>query len=180
MNRLSSQFEIKTFQVLNKDITVQDFEKWIYANSDQLQAGLESDLYFDLISFNYNQKDSLKLLQDKLKPHIDKYRFDIWRIKSVLTAIIENRIDLVLATRKLSTLYFETGENLIPVTLGIGCESEIGDFPTPNQYHLWNKDTLTKLIDTKEAYRNSITKDAKKFLKVINQKEKTADNNDYK
>jgi hypothetical protein len=174
MDYLITDTQTAIFCLLNKDVSVKDYEKWIYENDVHLETELQPTLYFDLISFNYKQKDSFQQLSDKLTPYIDKEKYDVWRIKQLLIDIIEDKVDLVSATRKLRSLYFETGENLIPITLGIGYESEIGDYPTPDEYHKWSEKVIREKLEIIEAYRNNIVKNSKQFLEELNRKGKTS------
>jgi hypothetical protein len=167
MNKLTDTIKIMFFRLLDGDMLVKDFEQWIYESSDTLESELQTDFYLDLISFDYNQKDSFRQLQEKIKIHIDANEFNIWRTKRLLTDIIESKIDLVLATRKLRDLYFETGESFIPKTLAIGYESVLDDVPTPAEYQLWENETLKLALQKVDSYKGDIIRDAKLFLGTL-------------
>lgn len=167
MDKLNDTTKYIFFRLLDGDLTVKDFEQWVYKSSDTLETELQSDFHLDLISFDYNQKDAFRQLQEKIKIHIDTNEFNIWRTKRLLTDIIENKIDLVLATRKLRDLYFETGETFIPTTLGIGYESVLDDVPIPAEYQLWESDALKLALQKVDAYKGDIIRDAKLFLGIL-------------
>jgi hypothetical protein len=156
------------FQFLDEELPINDFEQWIYKHSDNLKTELQADLHFDLISFDYNQKNYLSFLTDKITPYIDIEELNIWRTKKLLTDIIENNIDLVLATRKLHILYYDTGENFIPATLGIGYDSELDDVPTPMEYNQWDEKALKEKLEKVDFYKDKIIRDAKLFLDTLN------------
>jgi hypothetical protein len=158
------------FKLLNKDLTIPDFEKWIYKSNPTLEAVLPAEFNLDLISFNFKQKDSFHNLVKLIMPQIDENEYNIWRTKKLLVEIINDNIDLVLATRELAMLYFETGENFIPVTLGIGYESELDDVPTPDEYKNWDKNVLLEKLEKVKDYRDEIKRDAKLFLDLLNNK----------
>lgn len=66
MNKISNLTKQTFFRLLNGDISISDFEQWVYASGDMLEKELESEIYLELVSFNYNQKDNLQLLIDKV------------------------------------------------------------------------------------------------------------------
>lgn len=160
---------IKTnfFRVLNRDLPIKEFEAWVYSWEARIQAELPSDLYFDLISFNYNQKDALAELEKKIRPFIETNEFDVWRTKELLSQIVNNEIDLVVATRKLRDLYYSTGEKL-PIELGIGYESVLDDLPVPSEYDQWNKEELKEKLKKLDYYKEDLLQDAKSALESLN------------
>lgn len=168
MRFLSDVTKLLFFRFLDCELSIQDFEKWVYSSSDDLETELQPDFYFSLISFNYHQKSAVPLLTDLLKKHIIVDEFDIWRTKKLLTDIIEGKIDLVLATRKLRELYLETGENFIPTKLGVGYESVLDEVPVPSEYELWNDEALTQILKITDYYKIDLICDAKRFLDQLN------------
>lgn len=156
------------FKFLNDDIQIKDFEKWIYTSSDKLESELDSDFHLELISFDYNQKYNTEHLRDKLKKLINTDEYDLWRTKKLLFEIIENKIDLVLATRKLRTLFYDTGEKFIPITLGIGYESILDNLPIPSEYNLWESNALKEVLKKVDCYKENIIHDAQEFLDTLN------------
>jgi hypothetical protein len=168
MDKLTDITKQTFFRLLDGDLPIKDFEQWVYKSGDFLETELQQDIYLDLISFNYNQKDNLLLLSDKIKTLVDIDEFNIWRTKRLLKDIIENNIDLVLATRKLRQLYFDTGESFIPITLGIGYESVLDDVPTPAEYKQWESEALKQVLKKVDGYKTDIIQDAKLFLDTLN------------
>ncbi len=167
MDKLTDTTKQTFFRLLNGDLAIKEFEQWVYNSSDNLEAELQPDFYLDLISFNYNQKDNFRQLGDKIGTQIDTNEFNIWRTRRLLRDIIENKIDLVLATRKLRELYFDTGENFIPITLGVGYESVLDDVPTPSEYKQWESGALKQVLKKVDGYRDDIIRDAKLFLDTL-------------
>jgi hypothetical protein len=170
MHKLSEITKHTFFQFLNRDLLINDFEQWVYKSSHMLEIELGSEFHLNLISFNYHQKDNFHQLDAILKSLINIKEFDIWRIKELLTNIIDNKIDLVLATRKLRQLYLDTGENLIPIKLGIGYESVLDDVPIPSEYIQWQPEALEQKLKKINTYRDDILHDSKLFLGTLNEK----------
>ncbi|MBK9183980.1 MAG: hypothetical protein IPM83_12920 [Ignavibacteria bacterium] len=167
MDTLPDNVKRMFYEVLNGDMTIRDFEQLIY-DSDKYENALGAGLYLDLISFNYDQKDALTQLKEIIRPFIDSNEFNVWRIKSLLIDIIEDRIDLVVATHKLRDLYYSTGESIIPISLGVGYESELDEVPIPSEYHLWDKNGLSEKLKKVELYRPDIIREAKELLEKLN------------
>jgi hypothetical protein len=128
----------------------------------------EPTLYQDLTLLDFTDKDAKQGIKDKLSPYLDTKEFNVWRTKRLLNKIIEEKIDIVLGTRKLRELYFDTGENFIPPTLGIGFDSELDDVPTPDEYHMWDDNALTERLKKADRYKDRIKLSAEAFLKILN------------
>ena len=167
MNNLTDTTKQIFFQLLEGYLSIKDFGQWIYSNNEKLEIELHPDLYHDIISIDYNEEDSFIDVNNLLAPYIDINEVNIWRTKKLLTEIIEQKIDLVLATRKLRELYFATGENFIPITLGIGYESELDDLPIPNEYHQWDSKALEEKLKKIDMYKENLLCDVKKFIATL-------------
>jgi len=150
------------FEFLDNEVTLANFERWIYKNKELQTA--QPTLYQDLLLFDYGDRDATHGIKNKLEPYLDKKEFNVWRTKRLLSKIIEDKIDIVLGTRKLRELYFDTGQNFIPPTLAIGFESELDDLPTPDEYNLWSEKELKEKLAKADKYKERIKRDAKEFL----------------
>jgi len=150
---------------LDDELTVADFEQWIYRDNE-LETS-HPTLYQDLILLDLRNKDARHEIKQKIKPYINLDQFNVWRTKRLLIKIIEDNIDIVLATRKLKVIYYDTGENYIPVTLGIGFDSVVDDLPTPDECHNWNPNSLKERLKTADSYKERIKKDAVEFLETL-------------
>lgn len=153
------------FEFLDNEATTDDFEQWIL--HDKELETFQPTVYQDLIQFDFGDRDARQGIKNKLEPYIDRTEFNVWRTKRLLSKIIEDKIDIVLGTRKLRELYFDTSESFIPVTLGIGYESELDDLPTPDEYHMWNEKDLKEKLTKADKYRANIKRDAKAFLTIL-------------
>jgi hypothetical protein len=168
MEELTDMTKYTFFKLFDGVLSVENFEQWIYKSDKDLERELEYDLYFSLISFNYSQKDALAKLKSCILPYVDISEFNIWQIKNILTDIIEERIDQVLATRILRKLYFDTGENFIPITLGVGYESVLDEVPIPSEYGKWSSNELKEKLKIVAHYRADLINDARSFLEQLN------------
>ena len=81
-----SNVERKIYQVLGKKVTLSDFEQWLY--EDKAIESSNPDLYFELISFNYDSENNLKDFYDNFARYVGFYKFEAERIKNYLDSII--------------------------------------------------------------------------------------------
>jgi len=162
---MTTEIKEVLFEFLNNEVTLADFEQWIY--EDKELETLLPTLYYDLIEFDFRDRDAKQGIKSKLRPYADENEFKIWRTMRLLSKIIDDKIDIVLATRKLRELYFDTGENFIPPTLGIGYESELDDLPIPDEYHMWSEKELKEKLKKADSYKEHIKRDAKVFLTTL-------------
>jgi hypothetical protein len=171
MDELSENTKQTFFLLLDGELPIKDFENWVFNHSNNLEKELRADFFVELIRFGYDHKDSLSQLKMKIKLFLNRDEFIICRTKKLLTDIIENRIDLVLATHRLRWLYDVTGETFIPVTLGAGYQSELDDVPIPSQYSMWEEKALQEKLKKVDQYKEYIIRDAKEFLDTLNKNE---------
>jgi len=167
---LSKEDTIKLYEFLNGDISIKEFEQWVY-QTPSLKEELQTTVYLDLLSFDYRQKGAAYFIEQKINPYINKEEYNIWRTKKLLNDILENKIEIVIAMRKLRQLYFETGEKLLPIKLALGYESELDDVPTPDEYSKWEENSLKEKLKKVELYRDDIMRDSKVFLEELMLKE---------
>lgn len=175
MNKLSD-IRINFYKFLNGDIPLLEFEKWIYDNQE-IELEIGTDYYSDLISFNIKSHDLIPFIKKLVLKCFDWIEFERWRTINLLTDISNNKIELVLATRKMRQLYLEQEDTikkpLISIGLAIGYESELDRCPIESEYHLWNNLDLKKQLEPVEWYKKDI-------LEKIEQELQELLNPDYK
>lgn len=72
------------YNYLDGEITLSEFEQWIYKNTNQLDA-VSKELQFELINFDYNQYNSNdKILGFIYYSVIDIREYTEWRLKKLL------------------------------------------------------------------------------------------------
>ena len=87
MKNLPPHLENQFFRVLNKEISIQDFEKWVY-ETEELEHVLSSDNYLDLIAFNFKQPHVLYELYKVLIEWINIQKYETYKIIYLLDLII--------------------------------------------------------------------------------------------
>jgi hypothetical protein len=104
MKDLPQHIENQFFRVLNQEISIQDFEQWVY-EMEELEQVLSSDNYLDLIAFNFNQEDLYGFLIDSLYDviikFIDSQKYENYRINRHLILIIDKDKSWKTAVKKL-------------------------------------------------------------------------------
>ncbi len=78
MKNLPQHIENQFFKFLNKEISIEEFEQWVYA-TDELETVLSADLYQELIAFNYNARYVLASLYPILMESLDESKFEKYR-----------------------------------------------------------------------------------------------------
>ncbi|NVN19871.1 hypothetical protein GUA46_16140 [Muricauda sp. HICW] len=85
---IDDKIELRFYQVLKHQMSIQDFETWVY-NSKELEQNLPEDLYLDLISLNYKSKYALNDLTKLIEQYVDYGKFEIKKIQEILESIIQ-------------------------------------------------------------------------------------------
>lgn len=173
------QNRIKFYEFLNGNISVENFESWIYSN-EQLEGILNKDHYIDLISFNFKSHDSLPYIKSIVHKFFDWKEYEKWRTIMLLQEIKNEKIEIVLATRKMRQLYLEQeeeiGRPLISIRLAIGYETELDTYPIESEYNQWNSDALEKQLESISWYKKNIIELASHELsELLNPELKTID-----
>ena len=88
MKNLPQHIETPFFKVLNHELSIKEFEQWVYA-TDELETVLSTHDYLNLIAFNYGQLKALDYLEDLLMDIIDFPKFEKYRLIYQLNIIIE-------------------------------------------------------------------------------------------
>ena len=171
MKKLSEVSKRTFLRLLEGDLPIRDFERWVYDSSDSLENELGTEAHLDLISFGYKRAGSLDELKYMILGFINTMEFKLWRTKKLLSEIVEHKIDLVLATRKLRELYDNDCDDFIPIDLGVGYESELDDVPIPSEYIEFQRHEVEEKLQTVAWYRNYILRDAKELLDTLNRQD---------
>ncbi|MEA5260361.1 hypothetical protein VB264_21355 [Arcicella aquatica] len=105
MSNISDNNKIEFYKFLNGDISIADFEKFIYSQTD-LEHQLDEKIYLELILFNFNDKYIKVLLSDFIKEYIiDEGQYETWKLKIILVDLIADQHNLHIYLDKLYHLY---------------------------------------------------------------------------
>jgi hypothetical protein len=81
---ISDEFRDEIYSFLNSEITIVEFEQWVYANANTLENELDETTFFELISFSYQLSGARYDLIKLLKPLINEADFEKYRILKLL------------------------------------------------------------------------------------------------
>lgn len=114
-DQITEQF-YKVFY-LNEDIS--QLESWIY-DTDEIEKTIGSDLYLEIISIDFNKKDSKHEVGEKLRPFVDFQRIEKKNIMDILEGclIFAERQGVLLG--KLYELYCNGYYFLFDLAIGFG------------------------------------------------------------
>jgi hypothetical protein len=97
MRTISDDNKTQFYKYLSADNSISDLENFIYKQSD-LEQQLGNETYFDLINFNFKDKNTNRL-KDFLFGHIiDEGQFETWKLKTLLIDFLADstKIDIYL------------------------------------------------------------------------------------
>ncbi|WP_421754103.1 hypothetical protein [Croceimicrobium sp.] len=104
MNELPFDVQNQFFQVLNKEISVADFEKWLYSKKE-LEQLLGYDSYIDLISLNFKDRYILHEMAKIVNPFLDFGEFEERKLKNILSDLINRKDDFAKSLIETYYLY---------------------------------------------------------------------------
>lgn len=93
-------FEKQFYEVLQKKISVNNFESWVYS-TPEIESLYGEIFYFDLMNLNYRNKYIILELEKIIRPKIPYDNIETSRLEDLLTDIISDNGDLIRALRQL-------------------------------------------------------------------------------
>jgi hypothetical protein len=162
---------IKFYQYSTGNISAEEFEQWVY-NTPELENHLGKDQYMDLISFSFKSRDLGTYINSLIKKCFNRTEFEKWRTVELLTNIKNEKIEIVLGSRKMRELYLEQEEEIIKrpllsIELAIGYESELDNCPIESEYHIWSDEALKKQLEPVTWYKERMLKLVNRELNII-------------
>tara|TARA_R110002072_G_scaffold109026_5_gene236017 strand:- start:1360 stop:1884 length:525 start_codon:yes stop_codon:yes gene_type:complete len=153
---------IRFYQFINNDISIDEFEKWVYDNIE-FKKYIHPAHYNDLVELNFRSREIKAHIRKFIKKHFDWKEFEKWRTIELLKNIKSEKIEIVQATRFLRQLYIEQAQEFktpfISIKLAIGYESELDSCPIISEYSNYNSKTLKKLLEPVNWYREQFFQD---------------------
>lgn len=104
MNKLPLDIQIQFFKVYNNEISVDDFEKWLYAKKE-LEQLLDNDTYINLISLNYKDRHVKHEMGKIIDPFLDTGKFEERKLRKILTDLINRNDDFAKSLIETYDLY---------------------------------------------------------------------------
>lgn len=88
MNKLPLDLQMHFFKYYNDEITVSDFERWVYANKD-LEQYLDNETYTKLISLNFKDKYIKHEMGKTIDIYLDFGKYEERKLIKVLTDLVD-------------------------------------------------------------------------------------------
>jgi hypothetical protein len=92
MNKLPFDIQIQFFKVYNDEISVADFEKWLYKQKE-LEALLDNETYIELISLNFKDRHIKHEMSKVIDPRLDFGKFEDRKLKKILNDLLNRTVD---------------------------------------------------------------------------------------
>lgn len=142
------------FETLHGDISVLEFEKWLYDNKS-LEKSLTPDDYLDFISLNYKNTEAKYCLHNLIEKQISLGEYEKWRLLGLLTKALKRDNELANILMEFYDLYFNGYSFFDNLGLGYGLVVEA---PYSHGADSWDglpENKKTELLDS--FYPNIVT-----------------------
>ncbi len=140
-------YPLQCFQFLNNEISIQDFEQYIYED-EQLESLIGADQYMDLLAFDFTQENAVKHLKELLKKTINITDWNQWRITNLIEALLNDPDHYYTHLQKIASLYYK--EDIQELNYFGALESAVED-----------------VLPNMDIYRERVVAYAEKFLNEI-------------
>jgi hypothetical protein len=124
MTTLPQDIKERFYKTIKGDISLDDFEQWLYANKE-LEKYLNSDDYLDLISLSFKKSGAKYELWNLLKKHIDLGAFEKYKMLELLNEAKQKNERLPYILMEFYDLYCKGYSFLQDLGLGIGLAVEV-------------------------------------------------------
>ncbi|SHG97377.1 hypothetical protein SAMN04488109_2702 [Chryseolinea serpens] len=112
---IPQEMKEKIFLTIERQLSLKDFESWLYAN-DALSDQMNESVVLEAYAFNYNQDHALAQFSSALLPYFDRDEFLLWKITLNLREIIEGKD----STRRILSEFCRLGDEEFPFLLHLG------------------------------------------------------------
>ena len=136
------------FKTMKGDISIEDFEKWIYTNKEA-ESILNADEYLEFISLNYKKSGAKYELYNLLKKQVDIGEFETFKMLGLLEETKKKDEKLPYYLMEFYDLYCRGYSFLRDIGLGYGLSVEvpIGKFEA-NTWNELNIDQQKELLES--------------------------------
>lgn len=117
MSELSKNIIDKFYLFLIGEMTILEFEKWVYDSKD-LENELDEITYYDFISFGFKKSGAIYELEHLIRKHINISEYETWKLKKILLNVFERKNNYYDSILQFYDLYCK-GYNFLD-NLGIG------------------------------------------------------------
>lgn len=152
--RLSLEPSLTFDEYLQDQKTVNELEKWIYSNG-QLENELPGDVYLDLISLNYSDKDIKNKIAQTIEAYIDYSSVHKKRIIDLIDMLLNKQGDIEQLLKEIYSLA-ELGYHFLGRVDAIGNLGEQGKSIFLIISKLTGREKWDKLLSAEPTFFNDI------------------------
>jgi hypothetical protein len=106
LNSAYAQLQFHFFQLRDRELSIEEFEQWIYATTDLAEI-LNSEDYFQLISLNFSTKWTRENIEKILEKYIDFGQYESAALERMLIRLIQQDENLARILSDFYWLYCE-------------------------------------------------------------------------
>ena len=149
MTQLTQDIKEKFYQTIKGDISVDDFEQWVYSYKE-LEKHLNTDDYLDLISFSYKKSGAKYELWNILKKHIDLGELEKHKMLDLLNEANQKTERLPYILMEFYDLYCKGYYFLQDLGIGIGLSIAVPRVhnTTSNTWNELSREQQRELLDS--------------------------------
>jgi hypothetical protein len=186
---MTEHYITKFYEFLEDEVTLTDIENFVY-NTQELESEIGRDVYLDLITLNYKDKDAEAILKDiVINKLTHKEQFETWRLKKTLQNFINDPTKTHIYLDQIYHLYYgtlqENGQRHYEYkflqNLGLNCLYWIEEgYMRAIHGDNWEKELKSSLKDL-DFYHHQLQPFATIILKAIEDREiEILDNGTYR
>lgn len=169
MDKFPQDIQMKFYKVLyTHELPISELETWLYNHQD-LEEEFGEQLYFELISMNYQQPHAKHELQKILQPYLDYGQFEEWKLRYVLQNLIEKNDRFTESLAVTYDMYCNGYEFLRDLALGYALSLSFDDELIG--YDFLSAELKAELNAKEEEVHPEVKILAEKILKRLNAKE---------
>src|SRR4051812_14265356 len=87
MEKIPDEFQLQFFRLFTEEISVPEFETWLYA-AKELELILGEPEYYELISLNFKDKDVIGKIKNVSDHYLNYGEFEKRKVKNMLNNLI--------------------------------------------------------------------------------------------
>lgn len=173
--KLNQEIKLIFYKLINteysdsEELNLEEVENIILENLEEIKLFFSKIDYFEIIDFNYSQRDSKYELLKIVRNYIDYSEFETWRIKNYLNKIINKQGDILKILVEIYNDYCYGNKFLEIIALDYGLDLERLFHEENFQDNLYNN-IFNCSIKLEELYKDLI-EEANKLLEAIDKKE---------
>lgn len=104
MQQLPEEIQLIFFKVFSDEITIEEFEKWLYSNKE-LEDILGESLYLDLVTINYKEPHGRYEMQKMISGLLDWGKYEERKLRQTLNSILNKDDEFITELCNAYNLY---------------------------------------------------------------------------